>query len=474
MKIYTLISATTGLKTLQASMPSGNIFEDNEHYHGVMATNNFKGPIKSDLYLISNGNKLIENNPNSEEDFLLSNEEISKNLASVNANRIRLLRRKKRMALRRQNHIRSRKRRQAIQLTDEEHAMIDEMINRRTVHWEKNFEGIDFLYGNLEDLTEQPEMLKTIMDLANSERLSSSLSKSKSPLLQALNPYGCWCNFDLIPGPYVGEPVNEFDAACKKLHEGYRCIGIDNGQQCADSAESYMLKPKYMRSNSKDQLIDSLYSYCDKMYPTDECGKNLCLVEAYFINQVFNLLQSGKRIDLKMSHKMGFDPNQQCELRAALQTPSNWDYEHSAGASGSDEYEYEYVYEDTQDSGSSSNEISSSSGAGDISKEEKFKSQLESLTQTVQKTPSSSPKQSNSPNTNNVGQIQPLNKGQAPPNINKIVADQCCGRFPERAPYNPGSTGSKDCCDNGNDSSIFNAITHMCCPDGSVMKLGDC
>ena len=474
MKIYTLISATTGLKTLQASMPSGNIFEDNEHYHGVMATTNFKGPIKSDLYLISNGNKLIENNPNNdEESFSLSNEEVSKNLASVNANRIRLLRRKKRMALRRQNHIRSRKRRQAIQLTDEEHAMIDEMINRRTMHWEKNFEGIDFLYGNLEDLTEQPEMLKTIMDLANSERLSSSLSKSKSPLLQALNPYGCWCNFDLIPGPYVGEPVNEFDAACKKLHEGYRCIGIDNGQQCADSAESYMLKPKYMRSNSKDQLIDSLYSYCDKMYPTDECGKNLCLVEAYFINQVFNLLQSGKRIDLKMSHKMGFDPNQQCELRAALQTPSNWDYEHSAGA-GSDEYEYEYVYEDTQDSGSSSNEISSA--GADVSKEEKFKSQLESLTQTVQKTQSSSPIDKNTEpgQTNSAGQIQSLTKGQAPPNTNKIVADQCCGRFPERAPYNPGSTGSKDCCDNGNDSSIFNAITHMCCPDGSVMRLGDC
>merc|ERR1711862_328595 len=119
------------------------------------------------------------------------------------------------------------------------------------------------------------------------------------------------------------------------------------------------------------------------MYPSDECGKNLCLVEAYFINQVFNLLQSGKRIDLKMSHKMGFDPDQQCELRAALQTPSNWDYEHSA-ADSNGEYEYEYVYEDTQDSGSSSSEVTDSN----TSKEEKFKSQLESLTQTVQKVPS--------------------------------------------------------------------------------------
>lgn len=452
MKLYSLISTATGLGSLQASVPSGTIFEDNEHYHGVMATNNFKGAIKTDLYLISNANKIIETNE--EEKVILSDDQISENLNTVNSNKIRLLRRKKRMALRRQNHIKSRKRRQAIQLTDEEHVMIDQMIERRTNHWEKNFEGIDFLY-NLEDLTDQPEMLKTIMDLANSQKSSSSLSKSKSPLLQALNPYGCWCNFDLIPGPYVGEPVNEFDSACKKLHEGYRCIGIDNGQQCADSAESYMLKPKYMRSNSKDQLIDSLYSYCEKMYPTDECGQNLCLVEAYFINQVFNLLQSGKRIDLKMSHKMGFDPNVQCELRAALQTPSNWDYEHSAGGSKDNEYEYEYVYEDEQDSGSSL-------GTPSDSKEEEFKNQLDSLS--VTKTPT------NKTPSNSQEQINTFSVSSE----NKIVPDQCCGRFPERAPFNPGSGGTKDCCENGNDSSIFNAITHMCCPDGNAMKLGEC
>merc|ERR1719229_1344870 len=109
---------------------------------------------------------------------------------------------------------------------------------------------------------------------------------------------------------------------------------------------------------------------------------------------------------------------------------------------------------------------------------EKFKSQLESLTQTVQKTPSQSGISPNknaaqAPSSNTAaatdGQIQTFTKPSNP--NNKIVPDQCCGRFPERAPYNPGSRGSKDCCNNGNDSSIFNAITHMCCPDGSVMRL---
>lgn len=161
------------------------------------------------------------------------------------------------------NKSRRSKRQISYQLTNEETFLIDQMIERRTQHWQNNFENIDQEFS-LEQLTDQPDLLQEIMDLANGGKASSALSQSKSPLLQALNPYGCWCNFDLIPGPYIGEPVNEFDAACKTLHEGYRCIGIDNGQQCSDNAENYRIKPKYMRASSEEQLIDELNSYCEK------------------------------------------------------------------------------------------------------------------------------------------------------------------------------------------------------------------
>lgn len=413
--------------------------EDMEHYHSSFDTNiqqkveTVTSNVLSSLNDISNSmNSLGSLNTGLSDSEL--NFKIEKNLKKMSINMNRLLKRKKRMAMRRKFKIQSRKRRQIIELTDEEHTAIENLKEVRTQHWESNFSGLDFLF-EIEDITNDPESLKKILELAKSEKASSTLGKSKSPLLQALNPYGCWCNFDLIPGMYVGEPQNEFDSACKTLQEGYRCIGIDEGQECSDNAEKYMTTPKYMRMHSKDQLIDGLHNYCDRMNKDNTCGYNLCMVEAYFINTIFNLLQTGHRIDLTKSHKMGFDPDQHCELRQSLQTPSNWQY---------DDYQSgDYYYYEYPDTNNDSTTV--------ISKEKEFEDNLASLS----------------------GIDQDLEKQKKPIKV-KIVPDQCCGNYPERAPYNPGSSGTKDCCQVDKVSSIFNTITHMCCPDGSSMKLGEC
>merc|ERR1711964_826373 len=40
--------------------------------------------------------------------------------------------------------------------------------------------------------------------------------------------YGCWCYFEeAVIENGKGEPVNEYDAACKAMHGGYECAVAD-------------------------------------------------------------------------------------------------------------------------------------------------------------------------------------------------------------------------------------------------------
>lgn len=42
-------------------------------------------------------------------------------------------------------------------------------------------------------------------------------------LLQDKSPYGCWCYFGDDHGKGIGGPIDQIDAMCKKLHDGYTC-----------------------------------------------------------------------------------------------------------------------------------------------------------------------------------------------------------------------------------------------------------
>ena len=47
-------------------------------------------------------------------------------------------------------------------------------------------------------------------------------------------------------------------------------------------------------------------------------------------------------------------------------------------------------------------------------------------------------------------------------------ADQCCGNYPERYPFD---SSTRLCCGG---SQTYNDVTHDCCPDNSVKSLGSC
>ena len=69
-----------------------------------------------------------------------------------------------------------------------------------------------------------------------------ALSAMMGPTLQNINQYGCWCYFEEDHGKGKSQPVNEVDAFCKTLHQGYDCAMIDAdeaGKSCTPWEVSY-------------------------------------------------------------------------------------------------------------------------------------------------------------------------------------------------------------------------------------------
>lgn len=60
------------------------------------------------------------------------------------------------------------------------------------------------------------------------------------------------------------------------------------------------------------------------------------------------------------------------------------------------------------------------------------------------------------------------NPGICDPVVIESKADECCGSYPFRYPYD---SDDKSCCDN---SDIFNPLFSECCDDGTIAKAGEC
>lgn len=184
-------------------------------------------------------------------------------------------------------------------------------------YWATLLAPLDKAFGstfaaNTEDL----DLLLSVAPRA----LGVGLQADTSPILAAINPYGCWCNFENMPSPFGGQPVNEIDEACRVLQEGYRCIQLDHENTCDSTSAGYEAPPRYMGIRDKVTLVNKIHSHCARVNVDDPCNYKLCTVEAYFINTLFMYMMSGKRIDLTASHKMGFNAEEMCVKKTSVIT----------------------------------------------------------------------------------------------------------------------------------------------------------
>ena len=117
-----------------------------------------------------------------------------------------------------------------------------------------------------------------------------------------LDEYGCWCYFYDNVGRGKGNPVDEVDAMCKALGEGYECAirdSEDEGLDCTPWTVDYTAGTGSGRA---------LYTSCQQLN-ANACAARACSVEGTFVDNLFAVLVSGNGIPYAdYSHAQGFDP----------------------------------------------------------------------------------------------------------------------------------------------------------------------
>jgi hypothetical protein len=123
-----------------------------------------------------------------------------------------------------------------------------------------------------------------------------------------IDGYGCWCYFDDEHGKGKSHPVNEIDAFCKALHEGYECAIIDADNE-GDLEACIPWEVFYVPGaiGETDQIVSDCESRND-----NNCATRACIIETQFVTSMFRFTISGGSMDDSAKHENGFDVEENC------------------------------------------------------------------------------------------------------------------------------------------------------------------
>lgn len=122
--------------------------------------------------------------------------------------------------------------------------------------------------------------------------------------VEQLDEFGCWCYFYDNVGRGKGSPLDEVDAFCKSLADGYECAIRDSEDANEDCV------PWDVAYNQGSGSGKALYTSCLQLNPTSKCSQMACAVEGNFVEQLVALFLAGDQINYDTySHSQGFDPS---------------------------------------------------------------------------------------------------------------------------------------------------------------------
>lgn len=168
-------------------------------------------------------------------------------------------------------------------------------------------------------------------------------------IITNINGYGCWCYFQDAHGHGRGAPVNEVDAQCKILHDGYSCILMDHeeaGKDCTpwdvkyNSASGLGL---LAADNDNDSLEYAIRQSCKRANKKSTCAAQACMVENYFVVSTMRIFLSGIKFDMSVRHDLGnFHPRDDCPIATGIKSekaccgeqPLRFPYKHLNGDRG--------------------------------------------------------------------------------------------------------------------------------------------
>jgi len=155
-------------------------------------------------------------------------------------------------------------------------------------------------------------MSSSLTALASNNSLPSdrSVTELMGPLLDRINKYGCWCYFNEDHGKGKSQPVDDVDAICKMLHEGYECAILDAqeaGEECTPWEVDY---------DSTSAGFDSIVEECtSRNADKTACAVNSCIVEQWFVVSIFQSFLGGNQHTPNNLHINGFDVDNECPTR---------------------------------------------------------------------------------------------------------------------------------------------------------------
>ena len=107
-----------------------------------------------------------------------------------------------------------------------------------------------------------------------------------------------------------GQPVDPVDEICQYLHNGWSCLATrDNCDIQAPYITPSLIN--FVPWGGSDQPIQQCDQVNDNNNPNDQCARDLCKVEMYFVINLFNFMFTNI-YDENMTDDNGFDVEMDC------------------------------------------------------------------------------------------------------------------------------------------------------------------
>lgn len=157
------------------------------------------------------------------------------------------------------------------------------------------------------------QIAKNLQELMSNNTMTRSFGSTwASSFIEAIDEYGCWCYFQDDHGKGRGPAANEVDALCQKLHQGYECIILDAEEE--GDTECVPWNEPYQSGSGLGLVADdpdnnnnanALRKSCARANRFNDCARRTCIVENFFIMQMFKTFLSGVEFDPSLKHSLG-------------------------------------------------------------------------------------------------------------------------------------------------------------------------
>lgn len=185
----------------------------------------------------------------------------------------------------------------------------------------KSLVGLSLILGVNANFNQLEE---TVRQMANSMGMRSLVGINA---VKDFNGYGCWCYFTSPDdqtrtgiGYGKGEPVNEFDAACKVMHGGYECVVADRAaasEECEPWTVAFT-QPTLSAVNS----LGSFGACQAANGGVVSCASLACGVEKQF---ALDILAIGNSVPKELNvyqHSQGFNNIDNCPVQRGVRNPT--------------------------------------------------------------------------------------------------------------------------------------------------------